>query len=296
MSEAAIIKIIDDICHSGRRPLTVFGDWLDMTVAALDAMPRHAVSIAVTRAPAEDTAEVQALYARLRTAYTPADFRQFAAAYHALTEETQARGWGGCDGTWDVLGAIYMKMDVANERSGQYFTPWSICKLMANTTLEEAGNVEAACRRRVADAINRGPWGVLGLANGESITQSGKECTMLYALAENYVHLVPLLVSDVACGSGAMLLAAASVCPRWALDYAVIRFLGQDIDHTCVQMARANMMLYGLNGYSIRFNAAIAGAPQLSSAIAVAPPQAQPSIAPAITLPPARAEQGSLFA
>ena len=62
----------------------------------------------------------------------------------------------------------------------------------------------------------------------------------------------PVTIHDPACGSGVMFLAAASAIPQWMLDWGFVRFYGQDIDQTCVQMAKVNMMLYGLNGYSLK--------------------------------------------
>jgi hypothetical protein len=65
-------------------------------------------------------------------------------------------------------------------------------------------------------------------------------------------HVQPITVNDPACGSGVMFLAFAEQCPRWALDYGLIQFYGMDIDQTCVDMARINCMLYGLNSYRMR--------------------------------------------
>ena len=93
-----------------------------------------------------------------------------------------------------------------------------------------------------------------------------------------------------------IVLAAASVCPRWAIDYNVVRFFGQDIDRTCVKMARVNMMLYGLNGYGLRLNAALHAPPaELVTAVTLAKPDQDAPPEPTITLPSGRAEQGSLF-
>ena len=68
----------------------------------------------------------------------------------------------------------------------------------------------------------------------------------------------PIEIYDPCCGSGVMLLAAASCCPRWAIECGKVKFYGNDIDENCVKMARANMMLYGLNGYGIRLAANLA--------------------------------------
>lgn len=287
----AILKPLEAVCLAGRKTWDVYEDWLDIVGATLEAMPRHVANAAATGKPADDTPEVQALWADLRTRYGKADFEHFREAFTALVDATSKRGWEGHGGTWDVLGDVYMQLNASSNHSGQYFTPWSVARMMAAM---QAQDVDAACRARVAAAINAGPWGVMGLANGESITQPGKEQTMLLALSDAYAHLEPLTVCDPACGSGVTLLAFAAACPRWALDYAVVRFYGQDVDRTCVKMARANMMLYALNGYSIQLNAAIACAQVApSAAVTVAPPAPSPA---AIILPSARAEQGSLFA
>ncbi len=61
-----------------------------------------------------------------------------------------------------------------------------------------------------------------------------------------YTPEQPMTICDPACGSGIMLLAAASTLPRQMIDEGKVAFYGCDIDATCVQMAKLNMWLYGL--------------------------------------------------
>ncbi len=51
-------------------------------------------------------------------------------------------------------------------------------------------------------------------------------------------------ICDPCCGSGRMLMAAAKVNPKRI-------FIGQDIDHRCVQMTAINLALNGLKGYAV---------------------------------------------
>jgi len=64
---------------------------------------------------------------------------------------------------------------------------------------------------------------------------------------EQYTPQRPMTICDPACGSGVMLLAAASSLPRDFIDEGRVAFYGMDIDPTCIKMARLNMGLYGLD-------------------------------------------------
>lgn len=50
-----------------------------------------------------------------------------------------ALDWNFMTGFHDVLGLAYMELDLKNERTGQYFTPWEIAELMAAMIVGEKG-------------------------------------------------------------------------------------------------------------------------------------------------------------
>jgi type I restriction-modification system DNA methylase subunit len=118
----------------------------------------------------------------------------------------------------DVLGQVYMTFAYPNPGSGQFFTPWDVARMMAEMN---AADAVVEIRRRV---------------------DSGQP-------------FEPVSILDPCCGSGTMLLAFASCVPRELLQY--VSFFGQDIDMTCVRMARINCRLYGLNGGSAARNTTI---------------------------------------
>jgi hypothetical protein len=71
-----------------------------------------------------------------------------------------------------------------------------------------------------------------------------------------------------------MLLAGASVCPAWAVQYGLVQFWGNDIDMSCVLMTRLNVALYGLNGSHVRCLLELSSA-ELSASVS-------PDVAPAL--------------
>lgn len=287
---AAIVKVLAENVYV-RRQDDVFEDFLSLALATLDRLPYHLQSVAAFGQHADD-GEHAAEFQRIAGCYKRAEMEHFSHALAMLLQAAKREPYR------DLLGDIYMAWGWPNTGAGQFFTPMSICKLMAAMTMPD---IEAECRKRVAQAIDAGPFARMGLARGESIIQPGKEQVMLHALLEHVEYLEPITVYDCACGSGAMLLAAASICPQWALDYAIVRFYGQDIDLTCTKMARIQLMLYGLNGYRMRCHIAAHGALDDSARTLkkapltfVEPPM--PSGEPTIVLPNPREVQLEMFA
>ena len=138
---------------------------------------------------------------------------------------------------------------------GQYFTPFSLAKMMAATTTLDLPQL---VHQRIKTACQGDPLAESLLLTGFMLKGEDAEGWYFNKLIPAIAHKVePVTVHDPACGSGVMFLAAASEIPRWMLDWGFVRFSGQDIDQTCVQMAKVNMMLYGLNGYSLKCAVAV---------------------------------------
>jgi type I restriction-modification system DNA methylase subunit len=244
-----IIKHLDRITASGNRPSIIFQDFLDMTRATLEAIPAHLRSVLRDGAFAPDTEETAKLFERMRNRYeTKYYWEHFANAFYALLDSAD-----GEDGEviWDdTIGQVYMEWGVPNKHTGQFFTPFEIARMMAALTLAD---IEDQLFQRLETAYLKTPTGKLH----ELITSSQQVSAFVRKLGGDLVpmcaeHIEPITINDCACGSGVMFLAAAEQTPRWALNWGLVQFYGQDIDQACVTMCKINMMIYGLNGFNLK--------------------------------------------
>lgn len=242
-------KCLDGSAHQSQ----IFDDWLDVVHTSLIALPGHLRQIALDRQMSADTPEAQQLWERLRIRYDrPRYWEAFSAAFATLLDSAEA-GWQ------DTIGDVYMEWGIPNKYTGQFFTPWSIARMMAEMQM---GDVTDQIQTRLLEAARNDPLSQAALVAGLLCTDP-QEAARWFAdrvLPATAPLAQPIIVNDPACGSGVMLLAAASLCPRWALDWGLVQFYGTDIDATCVKMAQVNMMLHGLNGYSLRCTLELAGA------------------------------------
>lgn len=66
--------------------------------------------------------------------YTPEQLDRFATALGQLTLELERS-------PRDVLGEIYMSLEIAAREQGQFFTPWHVCELMAAMQFSDAATL-----------------------------------------------------------------------------------------------------------------------------------------------------------
>jgi type I restriction-modification system DNA methylase subunit len=109
----------------------------------------------------------------------------------------------------DILGTIFMKLDVNSVRAGQYFTPWPIAEMMARMTFDRGEFL-----RLVKE---RGEVSVCDPACGSGV--------MLLAFGK--------VVHDAFGRDGT----------------ARLRLYGMDIDPRCVAMCRIQLRMNGLDGF-----------------------------------------------
>lgn len=251
-----IIRALDSITASGNEPYQIFDDFLEITECALNELPGHLKSVKAGK-PLEDSPETLKVWERMNYRYDHKEYvwNSFSAAFAALIDSVFE--WE------DVLGTVFMEWGMSNKRNGQFFTPWDLCVICAEMSMKD---IVPEIHKRIKTAINKDPFAQATLIAG-LMCKTSEEATdwfLNHLLPAAAPYVDPIKISDCCCGSGGMLLAAASLVPSWALDWGIVQFYGQDIDLTCVRMAKINMMIHGLNGYSIRCAAALAG-PDVSS-------------------------------
>lgn len=235
-----IIKRLECNINGLRRAYDVFADFLDIAERCLIDQPMHLERICAGL-PTIECDETLAVWNRLHQYYPKDDkeaWNNFTEAFAILLDSASSSQLA-IDSTWDVLGESFMEFGAPSSWHGQFFTPWSVAKLIAQMQYDEEPLLERL-QAATDKARKAGDWS----SDSTDITDA-----FLLAVAP---HFEPVKVYDPACGSGVTLLGFASCAPLWANRFALVRYYGQDIDASCVKMARINMMLYGLNGYALR--------------------------------------------
>ncbi|GHB88448.1 hypothetical protein GCM10010306_099350 [Streptomyces umbrinus] len=174
-----------------KRMSDVFDNFVEMVALAL----RNAVDVCGSEA--WEAREAQ--YLRIAGRYSRTELDRFA---HALTLVTMEMEREPCD----VLGRLYMELELGNERLGQYYTPYDIAQLMAEMQIDSV--VEQAQRDGFVNVYEPSCGaGAFIVALSQAMLERGlNPQTQLYVTAEDiapqamhmiYVHLTLLHIPAV---------------------------------------------------------------------------------------------------
>lgn len=112
-----MVKLLQANC--GRHQLhTVFSDFVEMAALAL------ANAVDLRQRPGREKR-----YLDIVIRYTPEQVSNFCKALASLTMALE------CAGFADVLGEAFMELDLGSKWAGQFFTPYSVCQLMAGVNV-----------------------------------------------------------------------------------------------------------------------------------------------------------------
>lgn len=133
--QKALVKIFNEQLISGRHSKwTVWADFVTLTACSLSIVD-------VERREARDK-----LYANTAKKYKEQELLRFAKMLSELIEAYEENP------AQDLLGELYMRLEMGNEHRGQIFTPYTICELMAKLTAGD--NLKEEIEKRGYISVN----------------------------------------------------------------------------------------------------------------------------------------------
>jgi type I restriction-modification system DNA methylase subunit len=239
-----IVHVLEKITASGAGQSQIFDDFLEIVHDNLTRLPEQIASVKRTGQMAQDLPQVIKRMKVLRARYNHESYFDLFDQAFAILLASAEEDWS------DTIGEVYMEFGHPSTWAGQFFTPYPLAKMMARMT---ASDIPGQVHERIKAVIKTDALAQSILMTGTLLEGKAAENwyfeKLIPAVAPNVKQVT---VNDCSCGSGVMFLAAASEIPRWMLDWGFVQFYGQDTDQTCVHMAQINMMLHGLNGYSMK--------------------------------------------
>lgn len=124
----------------------------------------------------------------------------------------------------DLLGELYMLLQISNKNAGQFFTPYDVCKVMSSVTFN---------RKELGKTIHKKGYASIydpTCGAGATLISASEQCKEMFHKYNYQNH---------------------------------VYFVGQDIDITCVHMCYIQLSLHGLAGYVIHDNSLIKPEPVL---------------------------------
>lgn len=112
----------------------------------------------------------------------------------------------------DLLGELYMCLEISNKNNGQFFTPYSVCEVMSKVTIDRK-NLTRQIKQNGYITINDCACGA-----GATLISATEQCKDMFKRLNYQNHIM---------------------------------VVGQDIDITCVRMCYIQISLHGMAGYVI---------------------------------------------
>jgi len=192
--EKEFMKEFDDACMSQGR-YSVWDDFVHMVALSM---------VNAVDATFRDDREKQ--FERIRNKYSDSQYHKIQNLFSLTVEALEENQFQ------DFLGNVYMNLNLGNDRSGQFFTPYHVSKLCARMAIQgEEENIKREISKR------------------------------------GYIALM-----DPSIGGGAMMIAGAEALKELGFNYQECAvFACQDIDSTTAMMAYIQLSLIGCPGYVV---------------------------------------------
>lgn len=124
----------------------------------------------------------------------------------------------------DLLGELYMSLNISNKNAGQFFTPYDVCKVMSSITFN---------RKELGKIVHKEGYASVydcACGAGATLISASEQCKEMFKKYNYQNH---------------------------------VYFVGQDVDITCVYMCYIQLALHGLAGYVIHGNTLTKPEPEL---------------------------------
>lgn len=157
-------------------------------------------------------------YLKVINSYTKKEQRLFPQMLALIVEELEERP------NQDLLGELYMMLQISNKNAGQFFTPYSVCEAMSNLTFDRKELGKTVHKKGYASVYDP------ACGAGATLISASETCKEMFKKYNYQNH---------------------------------VYFVGQDIDITCVHMCYIQLSLHGLAGYVIHDNSLIKPEPVL---------------------------------
>ena len=157
-------------------------------------------------------------YLRIINSYQKEKQKLFPQMFALLVEELEERP------KQDLLGELYMMLQISNKNAGQFFTPYDVCELMSKVTFD---------RKELGRTVHKQGYASVydcACGAGATLISASEQCKEMFKKYNYQNH---------------------------------VYFVGQDIDITCVHMCYIQLSLHGLAGYVIHDNTLIKPSPVL---------------------------------
>lgn len=187
-----ILKLFDQACYSQSRWQT----WADFVM-----MSAIAISNAVDKVHAE---EREKIYMSIVEKYKPQALDCFAKMLALIVQSFERNP------DQDCLGELYMGLELGNQKSGQFFTPYSVCRMMASISNDD---IKGKIERQGWVAVNDCACGA-----GATLIAFANECQRP-GIDVNYQTSVLFTAQDIDLVTGCMCYIQLSLlgCPGYVI-------------------------------------------------------------------------------
>lgn len=269
-----IISCLERIAHiTNQRPYVIFANWIAWIEAAMALLPEHLHTLATRDFRAGDpTRAVQLLYSLVRASYPPSGYvdrvndiwANYLQAFNVLLESARPGLW-----TYNNANGGYMGPDIVADTYLAYSRQdpgWEVYDLMSFADLvagaqvvitDGEGQIMEKLKAALDDPRNLGGKGLLENHPPAERPDEVAQWLFFQVIPAAMPYYEPITLMDAWAGTGARILAMASLYPAWAVTRDMVHFVATEPDPLCAKMTSINCYLYGINGWYMHLYEAV---------------------------------------